>query len=223
MSRRWLAFGLLLSVGVNAGILATLAVERLRDGAAPEAAEAPEDPAEPTAGLPEEPEGLEPGADPGEPGFEPGAGLGLGPGPGPGRGPGPPSLPEVEHRLEGLADRLGLAGGERERFLDIQRRFFRETFRHRQEIHLHQRSLRQELVAPAPDRARVGEALDRLSAARDDLDRALIDAVLESRGLLDPPQEAEYLRFVARLRAAGEGGRPGGPPGGPGNRFRRRP
>jgi Spy/CpxP family protein refolding chaperone len=219
VSRRWLALGLLLSVGVNAGILATLAVERLRDGAVPEAAEGPEDAAEPAAGVPEEPGGLEPGADPGEPGFEPGPGLG----PGQRGGPGPPPLPEVEHRLEGLADRLGLAGEERERFLDIQRRFFRETFRQRQEIHLHQRSLRQELVAPTPDRARVGEALDRLSAARDELDRALINTVLESRELLDPPQEAEYLRFVARLRAAGEGGRPGGPPGGPGNRFRRRP
>jgi Spy/CpxP family protein refolding chaperone len=220
VSRRWLALALLLSVGVNAGILATLAVERLRNGAAPEAAEGPEDAAEPTAAVPEEPEDLEPGAVPEEPGFEPGAGPGRGPGPGPRGGPGPPPLPEVEHRLEGLADRLGLAGEERERFLDIQRRFFRETFRQRQEIHLHQRSLRQELVAPAPDRARVGEALERLSAAREELDRALIDAVLESRDLLDPPQEAEYLRFVARLRAAGEGGHPGGPPG---NRFRRRP
>ena len=220
MSRRWLALALLLSVGVNVGILAPLAVERRRDGAAPGAAEGPEDAVEPTAGVPEEPDGLEPGADPEEPGFEPGTGPGRGSGPGPRGGLGPPSLPEVEHRLEGLADRLGLAGEERERFLDIQRRFFREAFRRRQEVLRHQRALRQELISPAPDRARTGEALERLSAAREELDRALIDAVLESRELLDPPQEAEYLRFVARLRAAGEGGRPGGPPG---NRFRRRP
>jgi len=202
VSRRWLALGLLLSVGVNVGILATLAVERLR-----------QEPA--TANAAESAEASEAGEvardEPGEP---PADGPGLEPTPGDsgaGAGPPPPMLPEIERRLEELADRLGLAGEERGRFLAIQRRFFRETFRHRQEVQLHQRALRQELIAPEPDRERVAEALERLSAARDELDRALVASVLESRELLGPAQEAEYLRFVARLRAAGEGRGPGGP------------
>lgn len=207
MSRRWLGLALLLSVGVNVGILATLAVERLRDGAAPAEVEAPAEPSE----LPEE----EPGGPlgPEEPAdAATGADPWAGPGEGPGRGAGPPRLAEVERRLEILADRLGLAGEERGRFLEIQRRFFRETFRHRQEVFLHQRALRQELISAHPDRARVEETLERLSAARDVLDRELVETVLESRELLGPAQEAEYLRFVARLRAAGEGGRRRGPP-----------
>lgn len=214
MSRRWLGLALLLSVGVNVGILGTLAVERLQQeppaAGAPEPAESAE---EGTSVLPDE-------AD--EPGELPADARGLEPGPGDpeaGADPAPPMLPEIERRLEDLADRLGLAGEARGRFLAIQRRFFRETFRHRQEIHRHQRALRQELIAPAPDRERVAEAQERLSAARDALDRALVASVLESRELLGPAQEAEYLRFVARLRAAGEGRGPGGPP--PRRGFRR--
>ncbi|HSL84381.1 MAG TPA: periplasmic heavy metal sensor [Thermoanaerobaculia bacterium] len=213
MSRRWLALALLLSVGVNVGILATLAVERLRHEAAAPVT---------TEGEEAEAEGAVLFDEPGEPGELALDGPGLGPGagdPDAGTGPPPPMLPEIERRLEALADRLDLAGDERGRFLDVQRRFFRETFRHRQEIHRHQRALRQELIAPEPDRERVAEAQERLSAARDELDRALVVFVLESRELLGPAQEAEYLRFVARLRAAGEGRGPGGP--GPRRGFRR--
>ena len=215
MSRRWLGLALLLSVGVNVGILATLAVERLRQEPAAAGAAEPAESAEEGAALPEEDEPAGAGELPADgPGMEPGPGD-----PEAGADPAPPMLPEVERRLEDLADRLGLAGEERGRFLAIQRRFFRETFRQRQEVHRHQRALRQELIAPEPDRARVAEARERLSAARDELDRALVESILESRELLGPAQEAEYLRFVARLRAPGEGRGPGGP--GPRRGFRR--
>lgn len=210
MSRRWLGLALLLSVGVNAGILATLAVERLRDGAGATTPAEGEGP-----GAVEPPDGVE--AD-GGPGTE----LSPDAEEPPGRPSEPPAVPpEVGRRLDVLADRLGLAGEDRRRFLEIQQRFFRETFRHRQEVFARQRALRQELVAPEPDRARVAEALDRLTAARTSLERSFVETVLESRELLDPAQEGEYLRFVARLRAPGEGGRRGGPPRGPGDRFRR--
>lgn len=202
MSRRWLGLALLLSVGVNLGILATLAVERLRDEGDPPGVEAAVD------GQPEEGPGgpSGDGPDAGRPGVE--------------EAP-EPSVPlEIEHRLDILADRLGLAGEARGRFLGIQRRFFRETLRHRQAVFAQHRALRRELVAPEPDRARVAEALERLSAARDALERSLVETVLESRELLDPVQEAEYLRFVARMRGPGGGGPPGGPPRG---RFGRRP
>lgn len=207
MSRRWLGLALLLSVGVNLGILATLAVERLRDGSGPPA------PAAEAVGSVEALPGADAEAGRGsEPGGEDPPGAPADPS---GRAPVPP---EVGHRLEILADRMGLDGEERRKFLEIQRRFFRDTFHHRQELLLRQRALRRELVAARPDRDRVAEALERLAEARDALDRSMVETVLASRELLDPAQEREYLRFVGRMRAAGEGRRPGGPPLGRGPR-----
>lgn len=223
MTRRWLVIALLLSVGVNVGILATLAVERFRGGAGPsDGAAAPAesgagDPAAPVEGT-----GSATGAFP-ETGAGPGPGRRAGPFPGRGGPPGagPFSEPpegvrrEIERRLDALADRLDLQGDERREFLELQRRFFRETFLQRQQVAAHQRALRLELTAPEPDRERLSEIVDDLETARRSLDRALVDSVVASRELLAPAQEREYLRFLGRLRAAGEGPRGGGSPGGP--------
>lgn len=304
MSRRTLGLVLLVSLGVNVGILATLAVDRLRDGGEatrePSVAPAPEetgdelselfDPATPEVGEPdgpsaERPKGVElgeparSGPETGEEGdrepglgepvpFDPGTGPGgrplreagepagggepahdrevpsgggpepeelIGPraeGPAagdeplaptdPGGGEGEPrELPQqIGWRLEALADRLGLAGEARREFVAVQTRFFRDTFVRRQEILRLQRVVREELTSPRPDRRRLAEANERLAAAREELDRTFIEAVLESRRILGPAQEREYLRFLARLRAVSEGRREGGPPerSGPGPR-----
>ncbi len=209
MSRRWLGLALLLSLGVNAGILATLAVERLRGGGRDHAAPVAEVAAE-KGETPGPPEG---------PVAGPPAGPGAEQAPPPDGDEGSPARPDsqgfppgMERRLGELASRMGLEGDRRARFLEIQRRFFRETRGdHDEGIDLHQ-SLRRELTSPEPSRDRLDEILEQLAATRRRLDQALVETVLATRELLGPEQEREYLTFLGRLRDVSEGRPPGGPP-----------
>ncbi len=199
MTRRWLGLALLLSLGVNAGVLATLAVERLRGGDAASAA---------AAGAP-------PAGDVGPPPGEPPLPAGGPSAPAPPDAQGGDLPPGMEWRLGQLATHMGLEGDRRTEFLEIQRRFFRETrAAHQKGLEL-QQSLRRELTAPAPERERLTDILGELGSTRQQLDRALVDAVLATRKLLDPEQEREYLQFLARLRGAGEGPQGGPPRNGP--------
>jgi Spy/CpxP family protein refolding chaperone len=98
-----------------------------------------------------------------------------------------------------VADRLGLEGGERERFVAIQEDFLatvRDGRRRRGELH---RELRAELTSPEPDRRRVEELLGELSVVQLEMEQAFADAVLASRELLGPEQEEAYLVFLRRL------------------------
>jgi Spy/CpxP family protein refolding chaperone len=91
-----------------------------------------------------------------------------------------------------------------------------------------QREVRRELMSSEPDRQRIDALLQ--DSARDflSLEQALAKNVVESREILDPEQEREFLRFVATLRpqAGGFGPRPdrrpGPPPWRPGGRRPRR-
>jgi len=175
VKRWWIVIALLLSVGVNVGILAALATRRM---ARPERQEPPprEQPAPPPA--------------PEEGGQQEG---------------GPP-------RASRLADRLGLEGEPRRRFLEVQQRFFEQTVRLRLHMVETQREVRRELMAPEPDRQKIDALLE--DSARDflSLEQALATNVVESREILDPEQEEEFLRVVASLRpqqAGGFGPRPG--------------
>ncbi len=173
--RRWgLVLALLLSLGVNVGILATLATQRARE--------------ETTAPLPA----------PAPPAFErrpvdgPAARL-LGPG-----GP--------QRRLQRLVEEMRLEGEEKRRFLQIQRRFFatsREERRALAELH---RELRQELLAPAPRRARIDALVEQIGRSYAKLEGAMAANVVDSRAVLDGEQERLFLEFVRRLRA-GQGRR----------------
>ncbi len=157
--RRWgLALALLLSLGVNIGILATLAVRR---GAPPDRP------------RPEERRPIPPG--PGETTEEP-----------------PP-------RAARLADRLGLEGEQRRRFLRLQGRFFVETMRLRTEQAEVIRELRRELSAPEPDRQRIEELTRASARAHLALQQAMARNVITTRELLDPDQERLYLDFISRL------------------------
>lgn len=156
MRRWWLVIVLLLSVGLNLGILG--AIVAARRGPRPE-------PREPRPAA----EAMNPAADP---------------------------LP----RLPRLADRLGLEGEERRKFIDIQWDLFQKTARlrlQRGEVH---RELKRELTGGEPDRQRVDQLLNESARIYRAMERALVDSVLASRGLLDPEQEREYLRFVGQLR-----------------------
>lgn len=171
MKRWWLVLALLLSVGVNLGILAMLALERLRPESPPALGTATPPPAAPGA-APEEPPGAEPEA------------LRV-------------PLPVLR-----MADRLGLAGEERRRFVDIQTRFFAATAGERRRLAGLHRALRLELTADEPDRARVEALLAEIGAAFAALEGALARNVLDSREILDPEQERLFLEFVRRLRAS---------------------
>jgi len=186
MKRWWLAIVLLLSLGVNVGVLATIGIQRLR---APHSAEEP---------LPAGPDGLGP------------SGPGVGPsGPGP-SSPGP-SGPGPNFQL--LADRLRLDGERRERFIEVQQRFFETARGGRQRLERLRQELRQELVAETPDRARA-EAISReMAEVTGQLERALIANILDSKELLTPVEQRQFLRLVAmRLYQQLHPERPGGPP-----------
>lgn len=211
MSRRWLAIALLLSLGINAGILAILLIDRAR---APVPAELPvtDDGTAVDQGAPAEAGAAEEG--PGEgPGWHR-RGMGrFG-----GQRSGPPvegldSARMIEHRTATMAERLGLEGERRERFVEIQRGFLEETHRRRREVLELQERLRRELAAEEPSREVVEEVVRATAEHRAALDRRLAEAVLATREILDPEQERRYLRFLGRIQHPGPGGPPGGPAG----------
>jgi hypothetical protein len=146
-----------------------------------------------------------------------------------------------------LADRLRLEGGDRERFLRLQRRLAEAVREERGQIGRLRHELRAELIAPRPDRQRIDDLLAGVAGHQEALDRAFADNVLESRQQLSGRALEAYLRFVERfaqpgppgpreaLRDRGEGARgprrgppppgegpdrpgPQAPPGSPGER-----
>jgi hypothetical protein len=173
MKRWWLVIALLLSVGLNLGILAAIGARRAR----------PSGPRDPQG-----PEMASPANNP---------------------------LP----RLPRLADRLGLEGEERRKFLDIQWNLFQETSRLRLRVGEVHRDLRRELTRREPDRRRVDALLAESARIYGALERALVNNVLSTRDLLGPEKEREYLELVGRLRVPGPGAAAGF--GGPGPRDRR--
>lgn len=166
MKRWWLVIALLLSLGVNLGILAALAVRR------------------PPRPGPEAP---------------PPAGEQNLPDPNP---EGPPP------RVTRLADRLGLEGEQRRRFVDLQARFFADTVRLRTQQMEAYRALRRELTSREPDRTRIESLLQESARLHLALEQAMVRNVIASREVLDPGQERLYLEVLSRLRPPGA--RPGG-------------
>jgi hypothetical protein len=115
-----------------------------------------------------------------------------------------------------LAERIGVPAARRDRFLAVQRRLVERTAAERREVVRLRLALRGELLASAPDRARIDELLTALAAREAELSRALVAGVLESREVLDGRELELYLRFLERA-APGRGG-PGR--GGPARRLR---
>ena len=170
MSRWWLILALLLSVGINIGILATLAFQgRSGDGGATAHGIAtgvgPDDPA--AGGTAEDPPARE------------------------GR------LPPVIRRM---ADELRLEGEKRAAFVEVQRAFFEQTISARSRMARLQREIRREVTSEDPDREALDRLLVELSSAHTDLERAFVTNLLDSRELLDGDQERRFMRFLRRLR-----------------------
>jgi Spy/CpxP family protein refolding chaperone len=116
-----------------------------------------------------------------------------------------------------LADRLELGPGSRERFVAAHRRLAEETLPLRREVRRDREALRRELLAPAPDRARVERLLDALAASEARLQRTFAESVLEARAALAPEELQTYLRWLERW-AEGRGGPGGHLRGAPGDR-----
>ena len=159
MRRWWLVIALLLSVGLNAGLLTALAVRRLNNPAVKAA----------------KPPAANQAADP---------------------------LP----RLPQLANRLGLEGEERRKFLDIQWNLYQETSHLRLQLGEVHRNLRHELIQSPPDRARVDRLLEESSRVYLALEKSLVGNILATRELLGPEKEKQYLRLIGQLRIPNPGG-----------------
>ena len=158
MKRWWLVIVLLLSLGLNVGILAAVAVRRLGPG-----------------------------------------------GPG-GKAAGAANQPDPLPKLPQLANRLGLEGEERRKFLDIQWNLYQETSHLRLQLGETHRNLRHELIQPQPDRARVDSLLEDSSRTYLALEKSLVSNVLATRDLLGPEKEKQYLRLIGQLRIPNPGG-----------------
>ena len=120
-----------------------------------------------------------------------------------------------------MANALQLEGEEREEFVAIQERFFKGTMEQRQGLERVRRQLRSEAVADEPDEERIEMLLAELGQAHSNLDRLLVDNVLQSRAILDPEQQRRYFHMLRRIREATERDRRGGPDGRDPNDSRR--
>ncbi len=187
MKRWWLLMALMLSAGVNLGIV----VARLLpsdDGAEAVPREGP--------GPEEHPPGGPPG--------------------GPPREPGEPRVPPAVRRF---AEKIGLSGEDRGKFVELHRSFLTETVQARRRVMKLQDELRRTAFADEVDREAVVGLLEELGAAHVALESAFIHNLLDVRELLGPEQERMYRLFLRRLRQrAGDprqqGWRPGErPPG----------
>ena len=209
--RWWLGVALLLSLGVNLGLLAAVAGDWWRGhghgGGEGEAAAPVERPVPDTAAAtPVDGGDLATGWRPGEEGMST-----------------EPSEEELRRHMPPvgrMADHLGLEGEKRERFVRLQRQVFLRMARTRVERRALTRELYVELAAPQPDRQRVDELLDELSRLYSDTERLTATGILESRALLDEEEQRRYLEILRRLhRHGGRRGHPGGPH--PGRRHHR--
>jgi hypothetical protein len=113
--------------------------------------------------------------------------------------------PTAPGRLQQLADRLGIEGEVRRRFIQRQRQFFSETAGPRARLPEIRRQVRAELTRPHPDRARIDELLREGSEIFLMLERAVVANVLDSRAVLPPDAERKYVDLISRLQLEGPG------------------
>jgi hypothetical protein len=147
----WLAIALVLSIGTNLGVLATLAIVHK---------------ANPQQQV----------VRPGNPG-----------------------------QLQLLADRLGLTGEQRRRFLERQRRLLHDTVLPRKRMGEIRLALRAELIAARPNRQRIDLLMHEASDTFIELERLLTDCVLETRAALPPEAEKRYAELISHLKIEGPG------------------
>ncbi|MEM7582239.1 MAG: periplasmic heavy metal sensor [Acidobacteriota bacterium] len=171
--RRWgLSILLLLSLGLNLGLIASRVIQRSTSDAASEAAGTEK----PETGT-SEPE-LSSASEASKRWQD-------------------SRLPRMVQRM---ANELGLEGEKREAFIEVQRNFFEQTIAARRRMAEVQLEVRREILSSEPDRRELDALLNELSAAHTHLERAFVNNLLDSRQLLDPEQERRFMRFMRRMR-----------------------
>lgn len=113
--------------------------------------------------------------------------------------------PAAPGRWAQLADRLGLEGEARRRFVQRQREFVAETAGPRARLPELRREVRAELIRPRPDQARIDELLRESSGLFLQLERAVVANVLDSRQRLPPDADRKYVDLISRLQLEGPG------------------
>jgi Heavy-metal resistance len=113
--------------------------------------------------------------------------------------------PAAPGRLQQLADRLGLKGEVRRRFVQRQRQFFAETAVPRTRFQELRRQVRAELIRPHPDQAHIDQLLREGDEIFLTLERSVVANVLDSRRMLGPEEERRYVDLVSRLQLEGPG------------------
>ncbi len=198
--RWWLGVALLVSLGVNLGLLAAMAGDWwAAHGHGDEAAPAtlPVSEHHPVGG---------PAGDDHAPAWQPGEeGMTT--------RPSEEALRRHVPPLGRMADRLGLEGEKRERFVRLQREIFTRMAKSRMQRRALTRDLYVELAAPQPDRDRVESLLDELSRLYSETERLTATGILESRALLDEAEQRRYLEVLRRLHHHGGRHGPGAGPG----------
>jgi Spy/CpxP family protein refolding chaperone len=103
--------------------------------------------------------------------------------------------------LHQIANRLGLEGEKRQRFMTLQQQLFSQVGERRPQIARKRMELRREMVASDPDRQRIETQLEEIARLELELEKSFTRTVLDSRELLSPEQERRYTRFLAtRIR-----------------------
>lgn len=102
--------------------------------------------------------------------------------------------------LERMADELHLEGDERTEFLQLQREYFRRSFRGRRSVADLHYQVRQEIMRQTADRQRVDRLLQQISELQLGLEQEFVDHLFASRQLLDGPRDRRFLRMMARWR-----------------------
>jgi hypothetical protein len=102
-------------------------------------------------------------------------------------------------RLPRLADRLGVEGEERRRFLELQWKLFEESSRLRLQLGEVHREIKREMVREEPDRQRIESLLQESAKVYLNLERSLARNILATRELLDDGQERQYLALIGRI------------------------
>jgi hypothetical protein len=113
--------------------------------------------------------------------------------------------PGAPGRVPQLADKLGLEGETRRRFIERQRRFFAETAEPRARLPEIRKQVRAELIRQKPDEGRIDELLREGSDIFLALERSVVANVLDSRRILGPQAERKYVDLISRLQLEGPG------------------
>jgi hypothetical protein len=115
-----------------------------------------------------------------------------------------------DERTGPIADRLGLEGEDREKFMQLQRSLLESSKGHREELEKMRREVRKELREDEPDRDRMDSLIIDMAEISAAQEREYVETVMATREILDDEQQATYLKFLAQTRArGGEGMRPG--------------